>query len=141
MNVDGGLCCERMRVALPLCILLGTIASSQALNRTSLFNPNLWWVCREPSADEKASMIALNNPTFGISTNYDPIGITGGCMPDATCKSGVSAWTNVFGCACLVICFCRRICVDTVGAGTRITPEPPTTIDVLSSAACHVRLY
>ncbi len=89
-----------MRSTLPICVLLGTIASSQAvnlLNRTSIFNPSLWWLCREPTASEAASMVALKNPKFAISTDYDPIGISGGCMPDATCVDGHSSWTNVFG--------------------------------------------
>ena len=72
--------------------------SGTPLIRTSAFNPTLSWACRQPADDEKSSMIALGNPNFGISKDYDPVGITGGCMPDATCNSnGVSSWTNVFG--------------------------------------------
>ena len=89
----------RMAAALCITVLVGISTRTHALlTRQSLINPTLSWVCRDPSSAEAQSMAALGNPSFGVSSSYDPIGILGGCMPDATCNSnGVSAWTNVFG--------------------------------------------
>jgi hypothetical protein len=54
------------------------------------------WKCRDPTIEEAAAMTANGNPNFGVSSSFDPIGRSNGCMPDATCVNGVSSWTNVF---------------------------------------------
>ena len=82
-----------------LMVLLGATSSVAYITRKSKFDASsqftIPWVCRDPTSSENKSM-ALLNPSFGVSSTYDPIGVSGGCMPDATCVNGVSQWTNVF---------------------------------------------
>ncbi len=58
-------------------------------NRSSKINPAFKWACRMPTAGEAAATLA--------DPKQNPVGISGGCMPDALCKNDVSTWTNVFG--------------------------------------------
>jgi hypothetical protein len=55
------------------------------------------WKCRDPTNTEILSITAQAIQSSDISSEYDPIGVSGGCMPDATCVDGRSQWTNVFG--------------------------------------------
>ena len=79
---------------------MGTASSMAYITRRSEFDTNMQftipWKCRDPTPSEIESMGSLN-PKFGVSTIFDPIGVSGGCMPDATCVNGISQWTNVFG--------------------------------------------
>ena len=56
----------------------------------SQINPSYSWVCITPTASQQAIMQA--------DPSQNPVGMAGGCMPDALCNSsGMSPWTNVFG--------------------------------------------
>ncbi len=65
------------------------------------------WKCRDPTKKETISMLAFGNNVSDVSSTYDPIGVSGGCMPDATCVDGRSQWTNIYGYAviiCIYVC-------------------------------------
>ena len=94
--------CKEMGTSVFVLIFhLQFILSDAFIKRQSSFDSMLQftfpWECRDPTAAEGAAMIANGNPSFEISTSFDPIGTSGGCMPDATCINGSSQWTNVFG--------------------------------------------
>ncbi len=65
--------------------------------RTSVNDPKYTWTCTAPTAAQAVEYVGDGNPNFLVKPVFDPVGISGGCMPDATCVAGVSAWTNVFG--------------------------------------------
>ena len=89
------------RFVVLLVILHKPTTSNALITRRSKFDSQLKftfpWKCRDPTPQEAAAMEQAGNPTFGVSSSFDPIGTSNGCMPDATCVKGVSAWTNVFG--------------------------------------------
>jgi hypothetical protein len=100
-----------VRSALVVCVVLWlNVPVDGLLKRTSTTDSKLQWFCRNPKPDEAQSMKDNGNPNFGMSTSADPIGYSGGCMPDATCDeaTGRSAWTNVFGYAAAADC-CRCV--------------------------------
>jgi hypothetical protein len=89
-----------MRNALVACVVLGLCLPIDGLitrKSKSDFNPTATWVCREPTAEDKKTMIDAGNTDFQFRADADPVGFGGGCMPDATCVAGKSSWTNVFG--------------------------------------------
>ena len=88
----------RLRNVLVALVVLGICVPAEGLlSRTSTMDPTLTWNCRDPNDAEKSEMLANGNSKFQQTRDGDPLGIAGGCMPDATCKDGKSAWTNVFG--------------------------------------------
>ncbi len=92
----------RVRTALIACVVLGSCLPIEGfIQRTSTQDGSYKWVCREPKDDERKTMIDGGNMNFQRNAleHIDPIGFSGGCMPDATCDktTGKSQWTNVFG--------------------------------------------
>ena len=86
-----------------IAILLIELSPAYSLiTRQSKFDANLKftvpWKCRDPTPEEAARMHDVGNPTYSVSSSFDPVGTSNGCMPDATCIDGSSSWTNVFGC-------------------------------------------
>jgi hypothetical protein len=74
-----------------LLFILFCVLSQEQDIRASKLNPSYTWICRSPTPSESESIQA--------DPSNDPVGISGGCMPDATCNytTGKSLWTNVFG--------------------------------------------
>jgi hypothetical protein len=88
----------RVRSPLIACALLwACVLVEGSIKRTSKLDSKLTWVCKDPTDEEKKSMIENGNSGFQFSATYDPVGYGGGCMPDATCVNQKSEWTNVFG--------------------------------------------
>jgi hypothetical protein len=88
---------NQLRSALLACVVLGVCVPIEGLVRTSTQDSKLTWVCREPKPAEAQAMKDDGNLDFRHKPEFDPLGIAGGCMPDATCDGGKSKWTNFFG--------------------------------------------
>ena len=91
-----------LRRALAIVFVLQELTlSTSLLTRQSKFDSKssftLPWKCRDPTPEEASAMKSSGNPSFGVSSSFDPVGTSNGCMPDATCVEDVSSWTNVFG--------------------------------------------